>query len=217
MRTISDNKRSYRSYFTHDGKPYERTGKTQKEADQKAALYKAQLERGEIGISSNMSVSRWADEWLETYKEPVVGDKQYHDIKLTIDKLIKPPIGAMQLKSVKDIHLQKILNERKGKSLSNIRKLYQIMDSMFERASISKLITSNPAAHLEIPAAVNGTNRSITFQERRHILELAETHHAGLWIKTLLYTGIRPGESRALEWRHIDFEKKLLKYAEIVP
>ena len=43
-----------------------------------------------------------------------------------------------------------------------------------------------------------GRRRSITDQERAAILELAKTHRAGLWVLTLLYTGMRPGETAAL-------------------
>ncbi|MDR1438605.1 MAG: hypothetical protein LBJ10_00885 [Clostridiales bacterium] len=38
---------------------------------------------------------------------------------------------------------------------------------------------------------------------------LAETHREGLWVKTLLYAGLRPGETRALDWWRIDFDKGL--------
>ena len=61
-----ENKPRYRSTFRHEGKRYETTGKSQKEADQKAALKQEKLKCGEIGISSNMTVKRWAEEWLET-------------------------------------------------------------------------------------------------------------------------------------------------------
>jgi len=84
------------------------------------------------------------------------------------------------------------------------------MKAMFQRAYLSRLITHNPADNLELPAAKDGTHRSISDYERLKILELAETHHAGLWIKTLLYSGLRPGETRALDWRHIDFEKQII-------
>ena len=51
-----------------------------------------------------------------------------------------------------------------------------------------------------------GRRRSITDQERTAILKLAETHRAGLWVLTLLYTGMRPGETAALTWADIDFD-----------
>ena len=207
---MAENTRAFRSYFTFDGKRYERTGKTPEEAAAKAALLKDKLERGEIGVSSNMTVARWAEEWIETYKRPVVGEGQFYNIRLVLEKQIVAAIGSMSLKSIRDIHLQKILNNNLGKSKSTISKLHQILRALFKQAHVSRLIPYNPAEHLTVPTGAVGKRRSITPHERKHILDLAETHSAGLWIKLLLYTGIRPGESRALDWRHIDFEKRLL-------
>lgn len=35
----------------------------------------------------------------------------------------------------------------------------------------------------------------------------AQTHPAGLWVLTILYTGLRPGETAALFWEDIDFDR----------
>lgn len=210
LETGQKKKTRYRSYFTFDGKKYEATGKSQKEADQKAAIMINKLENGEVGISSNMTVKAWAVEWLETYKRPVVGEGQYKNYKMHIDNAILPLIGNYTLRSVKDVHLQKVINSRVGKSKSDLSKLRITLKAIFERAYISKLIPYNPAAYLELPTCTEGTRRSITPYERQKILELAETHRSGLWIKTLLYAGLRPGETRALDWRHIDFNKRII-------
>jgi len=207
---MAEKKTRCRSTFRFEGKRYEATGRTQKEADQKAAIMKDKLKRGETGISSNMTVRAWAEEWLETYKRPSVGEGQYKNYKSHIDGVIIPAIGSLTLKSVKDIHCQKILNARAGKSKSDLSKLRMTIKSIFERAHISRLIPYNPAANLELPIATDGSHRSITDYERKKILEVAETHRAGLWIKTILYAGLRPGETRALDWRHIDFDKQII-------
>lgn len=206
----------YRVTFTFNGKRYERKGKTQAEAHEKAAELKAALKRGDIGVSSSMSVSAWAREWLEVYKRPGIGEGQYQNYKSHINNVIVPAIGNLKVKDVKDIHLQKVLNSRSGKSKADLLKLRMTIVAIFRRAVASKLIPANPAEFLEVPAAKAGTHRSITAHERDKILLLAETHRAGLLIKTLLYTGIRPNEARALEWRHIDFEKRIIHITQAV-
>lgn len=200
----------YRSTFYYRGKRYECTGKSQKDADVKAALKLDKLERGEIGTNSNMRVEKWVDEWLEVYKRPVIGVGQYNNYKIHITLSILPAIGNKRLCDVTDMDAQKILNTRAGNSTSDIKKLNMTLKAIFERAVISRLIPYNPAAHLSIPAGTSGTHRSITHEERAAILELAKTHYSGLWVLTLLYTGMRPGETRALEWRHVDLSRKLI-------
>lgn len=196
--------------FYHAGKQYDAYGKTLKEAHAKAAKKKLDLETGVVGLSANMTVARWVMEWLETYKEHSVGEGQYKNYMSHINNVIIPAIGTKKLKDVKDMDLQKILNGRTGKSKSDLSKLRMTLKAIFKRARISKLISYDPAEDIEMPAAKAGTHRSITEEERKAILELAETHYAGLWIKTMLYCGLRPGETRALDWRHVDFKKKVI-------
>jgi integrase len=203
-------KKRYRQTFTYEGKRYEVTANSPKELIEKTEKKKDKLKRGEVGISGNMTVARWAMEWLDTYKKPTIGVAQYKNYKSHINSVIAPAIGNLKLRHVSEVHLQQILNGRSGKSKSDLSKLRMTIKAIFQRAHQSRLITHNPAEYLELPAAKSGTRRSITDYEREKILELIKTHHAGLLIMTLLYTGIRPGESRALDWRHIDFEKRLL-------
>ena len=59
-----------------------------------------------------------------------------------------------------------------------------------------------------------GKRRSITDIERKWILHTAETHYAGLWVKMMLYCGLRPGELIALLWSDIDFKKKRVRISK---
>lgn len=200
----------HRVTFTHEGKRYERKGKTPAEAHEKAAELKAALKRGDMGASSNMTVKAWAEEWLEVYKRPAVGESQYISIKGYINNALVPAVGRKKIKDVKDIELQKIINSKSGNSKSDLSKLKNTIQAIFRRAHASGLIPKNPAEYLELPAAKDGTRRAITGKERKYILALADKHYAGLWVKLTLYCGLRPNEARALDWRHVDFENKLI-------
>lgn len=196
--------------FYHNGKQYKARGKTPKEAHAKAAKKRLALENGEIGINGKMTVKQWSAEWLETYKEHSVGEGQYNNYQSIINTAIIPTIGAKKLKDVKDVDLQKILNSKAGSSKSYLLRLRMTIKAIFKQARISRLIPFDPAEDLVLPVSTEGTRRSITEDERERVLKLAETHHAGLWIKIMLYCGLRPGETRALDWRHVDFGKKLI-------
>jgi len=202
--------RAARHTFYHNGKQYETTGKTKAEAIKKAALKEAALERGEVGISGKMSVRRWGEEWLAIYKAGTITDKSYATYARHVALLVDD-IGNMKIKDVRDAHLQKIINKRSGFSKSDTVKLRNTIQAVFKRARISRLIPFDPAEELEMPKTTQGKRRSITDIERRWILETAETHHAGLWVKVMLYCGLRPGEIIALQWRDLDFKEMLIK------
>jgi integrase len=201
--------------FTHEGQRYFVRGKTEAEAIKKMVLRQQALERGEEGISGKMTVSRWAAEWLETYKKPNVTAKTYDGL-LSNARVITNAIGKVPLKDVRDVQLQHILNSRAGHSKSSVTKLTQLMRRMFKQARISRLIAYDPAEGLTPPKAKDGSYRKLTSAERTTMMQLWDTHRAGLYLKIMLYSGLRPGEAMALEWRHVDFDRKQLHIRQAV-
>lgn len=191
-----------------NGKKYEATGKTELEALTKLADKLAAAKRGEESIGGAMTVDAWFQEWLSTYKEPKgLTAKSLGMYREKYNGYIKPRIGRMKLRDVKDTHLQKIMNEQEGMSSSHASKVRMVMQEMFKRARQSRLIPYDPAELLELPQTTKGKRRSITEEERAAILEVAKSHRAGLWVLTLLYTGMRPGETAALTWNDVDFDR----------
>lgn len=207
----------WREWKSHEGKQYCGIAKNVdlKKAQQAAMLDLAKkitdAKNGTTILNSNTTVKVWVKTWLETYvKDSDITDKSYANIKGKVERNIVDAIGTMKLKDVKEAHLQKIMNAQKGMSISHVDKLRQYMNRIFKKAVKSKLIPSNPAEDLELPKASNKTHRPITATEREAILKTAQTHRAGLWVKTMLYCGARPGETIPLQWRDIDFKNKTL-------
>ena len=196
--------------FTFDGRRYTVRGKTLGEAHAKAACKQIELEQGRATSGGNMTVAAWAREWVETYKRDSVGEGQYQNYRSMINSTIAPAIGNKPIKTITELDLQKLLNVQAGKSKSHILKLRQHLYGMFYRAYRLRLIPYNPAEDLTMPSATDGKRRSLTNDERSAILATAETHYAGLWIKTLLYCGLRPNETRALNWGDIDLDNAIV-------
>ena len=198
------------SRFTYNGKPYKCFGKTQKEADQKAVLKQAALESGKIGISNNMITKNWCNQWLKVYKQGKVLDKTYKSYLRFINSYIIPAIGNVKLKDVTNTMLQGIINSRSEYSKSDNSKLRYAIQQIFKKAKSARHIMYDPSEDLEISGEETKERRSITEHERTMILKTAETHHAGLWVKTMLYCGLRNGEIIALDWIDVDLDKKLI-------
>lgn len=190
-----------------NGKKYEATGKTELEAITKLAEKLAAAKRGEDLVGGAMTVSAWYKQWIDLYKKPKgLTEKSLKMYDEKFNGYIRPAIGHMKLKDVKDVHLQRILNSQAGRSASHVKKIRMVLQEMFKRARQSRLIPYDPAELLELPTVKQGRRRSITEEERAAILAVAERHRAGLWILTLLYTGMRPGETAALTWSDVDFD-----------
>lgn len=215
--------------ITVDGKPYWVRGKTEREARAKAERKKADIEAGRVVVSPNMTVETWADKWLKMYTKksnardlkdkegminnwivPVPGvESKTARIKRLPDQ---PTIRGKKIKSVRQVHLQEILNymEACGCSASYIKKVRDIMHAIFARAKENKLILDNPTEGLQLPKGTVEQRRSITDRERELTLQVAETNRGGLFVLIMLYTGLRPGEVAALRWSNVDMDNQIV-------
>lgn len=189
-----------------NGKKIVAAGKTEREAFLKLAEKLEKAKKGENTISGSMTVDAWYVQWKKTYKESKeMTPKSLGMYDEKYNKYIKPYVGSLKLKDVTDVHLQQILNAQAGKSDSHVKKVRSVIQQMFKRARVSRLIVFDPSEFLELPKVTKNTRRSITEEERVEILKLSQSHRAGPWILTLLYTGMRPGETAALRWEDVDF------------
>ena len=151
----------FRKTARYNGKKYEATGKTELEALQKLAEKLAAAKRGEDVVGGSMTVDAWYSEWKALYKEPKgltakslgMYDEKYRNY-------IKPRIGHLKLRDVRDVHLQRILNDQAGRSSSHVKKLRMVMQEMFKRARQSRLIPFDPAELLELPVTTAGRRRA---------------------------------------------------------
>ena len=197
-----------RKTMTFEGKRYEVTGKTEQEALEKLAELKVSLQRGEKTVGGNSTVDRWFREWVDVYKKPSgMTAKSLENIESKYRLYLKPAIGSMKLKDVREVHLQKILNSQEGMSYGHVSAIYSLMQNLFRKARLTRMIVYDPSEGIQLPHSVKRTRRSITEEERKALLKTAETHRGGLLALLSLYAGLRPGESMALQWKDIDFEK----------
>lgn len=197
-----------RKTITWQNRRYEVRGKTEQEACNKLAELIHSLNQDALATGGATTVDQWFLQWRDTYKAPAgltrkslgLYDEKYNGY-------IGPAIGSLKLQDVRDLHLQSILNTQAGRSYSHVSKLRMVIQELFRQARRSRLILFDPAEGLQLPESVKRTHRPITKEERRHILALADNHPAGLWVLTILYSGLRPGETAALFWKDIDFPR----------
>lgn len=193
-----------RMQFTFDGHRYSVTGHTQQQLHDRYKKKLAELKEGHY--DENTMVAKWAETWLETYKEGKVAPSTYNDYKMYVSLLLIP----MTMGQVKPIHLQRILNEHAGKSTSFLKKLRITIQAVFKQAVHDHIIPSDPSSDLQLPNGTSGTNRALTQHERTMILRVAESDRAGMLLKIMYYCGLRPSEVVRVEGRDIDTEKGML-------
>lgn len=198
-----------RKTFTFDGRRYSVQAATPEELAVRVAMKKRDLEEGKKRISKTMTVKAWAKTWKKSYIESSVGDITSGDYQTRINKICAE-IGDMQLKDVKPLHCQGVLNGMMGSSLDYLQKVRRTMWQMFDMAEQNGLVLSNPANRLRLPEAEDGEGRALTEEEKALVLKVAAYHKAGPWVLLMLYCGLRPGETARVKGCHFDFEKLTL-------
>ena len=191
----------YRQSFTYDGKRYSVRSKKPNELSRKVQDKLRELENATPLLHPEMTVADWSQRWLETYNSNLRTSSFERNRGILVNHLCAN-LGHMALNSVRPIHLQQLLNRlaEEGKSLDTIKHVLQTLNRLFGSAQENQLIADNPAKALMLPkCTAPQSHRALTSRERKILLRTAEIHRAGPWVLFLLYTGLRPGESMALD------------------
>lgn len=201
----------YRSTIsTGDGKRITVRAKTLTEFNRKLQEAKNLHDTGYDFSSKDMTVSQWAEKWLETYKKPSISEHQYNNYETNIRLHILPLIGNIPISQIKSYQLQEILNQQENKSKSNTEKIRFALKQIFKKAYENGIIVRDISSGLTMPKVVEGHRRPLTIEEQKIVLNVANNHRAGTWVLLMHYCALRPEEAIALMWSDIDLKDKTL-------
>lgn len=184
----------YQKSFTFDGKRYNVKADTEEELYTKIANKKRDLELNMVTTNGSMLVKDWANKAIDVYKrnqKDVTRDSYEYKCR----HYVLDHIGTMQIKRVKPIDCQRVLNLMEGKSKTAVNDTYQILNFIFSTAVKNKLILENPADNLVMPKYKSNSRRAITDEERQHLMKVAEADSRFNLFLLMLYCGCRPSEA----------------------
>ena len=200
----------YRKSFTFDGKRYFTSGRTQEEADKKAIEKRTILENHVKTLTAPRTVSQWMDGWVDTYEAGVVKKTQKHYERIL--KRFCDWCNDERLDRITQRDIQEYINLQAGMSKITVDKVKNTLHRFFETAEFSGHVIKNPVYGIKNPAYRNTetSRRRITDEERKLILHVAEYHPFGVYLKVMLYCGLRTMEVAALDGRHIDLASRVI-------
>ena len=177
---------------------------------------------GGLTPRSRLTVRELADEWrqhkardvaprtltqyveaLERYILPTLGHRKLADVTLRdIDRLY----GHMLAGDLPEPAGERTITGRplSGRTASHA---HTVLSQMLSQAVRWGLIQHNPAAEATIPSHHPKEKQPLTAGERVRFLEACRSSFYGIFYRTLVDTGLRPGEACALRWSDIDFAR----------
>lgn len=173
------------------------------------------------------TVSEYAETWLRTL-ESRVRQSTAEDYRIRLRVRILPHIGHLPLSALTRERVRLFIGElttkgnqrtteRRALSRATVRVTLSVLQALLARAVEDGLILSNPAARLssEIGRAERSEVTEIEVfspEELASVLAATEQDSPEWYpfVLCLARTGLRIGEAVALEWRDVDFERRVL-------
>lgn len=165
------------------------------------------------GISSednSLTVGEWADKWLKLYKADKA-DATKDMYETTIRLHIKPNIGHLKLKNLKQSDIINILNELDKKGITR-RKEWALLtiQQILQTAVENEYIYKNVAQGIKIKKYKSPEKTPLNEDVINRIRKLSENDFDMFMLLFMIYTGIRREELACLEYRDIDTENKFI-------
>lgn len=184
--------------------------KTQEELDEK--VLKAQiLIRSGVDICSEETFGHFAQMWYDLYKKPYLRENSLNSIKYVLNQYILPCIGGCRLRDINPMQIQAIMAGLSGKSNSLHAKVLMNLRSIFHVAVENGLIAKSPVSVTLKPAGkATEEKETLTADECQTLLNRVTNTRARTFLLIGLHTGMRRGEILGLQWKDIDFKKKVI-------
>jgi integrase len=122
-----------------------------------------------------------------------------------IRKHVVTDLGALEMSSLTRDRLQQYLDDKaaQGCSFSVVDHLRWDLRAIFRLAAQDGVLASNPAELLYTPRTACSPSRRVLSAEQVHqILDVLDTREQ-LIVRLALFSGMRPGEILALQWKHV--------------
>lgn len=156
---------------------------------------------------SSKLVENWFSLWLKN-KSGTIADSTLQNYA----SLLKPFILQFQHKALIELTTEDIQNyifflQKEGRSCM-AKRLLGVLKAALDQAVREGILTVNPAKNIKLQKS-EIRERPVLLQEQQILfLQALAKERLKYLFEFQLMTGLRPGEVCALQWNHVDFERK---------
>jgi len=174
-----------------------------------------QQEQGTLATGSDQTLEQYLPYWLEKVRKPTIRITSYVRYRTYVDKHLIPKLGRLTLRKLTAQQVQVFVAAKADEGLapSTIKKIYTVLHSALDHAVKLKFVSENVCKGVTLPKNLKGKKQKgmvLTEEQIKKLVEVANTHKMGAFIKLGLMSGMRHGEMLSLRWANIDFEKGIL-------
>ena len=168
-----------------------------------------------------ITLEQWLKKWIRIHKKPFVKPRTLQGYIEKIRVNIIPYLGDYPMQSLDRLILQEYFsdlttgNDKKSikkYSSKTIKEIKSILNMAFSDAEIDKIIKFNPIPTIRTPKVEKKKKKpTISPAERQEFIRIMLSEQNGLCYIFIINTGVRPGESGGLKWKHYNYEESNVK------
>ena len=200
------------------------SAKTQAECKEKLAKAIRENRGVPLNHMGDYTAAEWCRLWFETYSKPTIRYNTAKGYEGIIEHHIIPAIGAIKLKQLSSIHIQRMYNDLKengrmqrgskqnDKALSNtfVRRVHAVLQAALKQAVKERLIPYNPCENCRIPPKDKKEMTILPPEKIGRYLQEAEKYGVLPMFYLELSSGLRRGELLALQWEDLNVKERIL-------
>jgi integrase len=194
-----------------DGKRRKRAAPTEAAAKRLLREMLSTAADGATPSHGNMTVADLLDEWSTNALPARNLRPGTIEVNLWAVKALTDMIGSKRLRGLDPADVERVFRKATYSRESFI-KIRSVLGKALDYGVRRKLITTNIARHVEIPANAPRTEdgRALTVEQAKILLAHARSHRLyPLWL-LMVSLGLRPGEATGLCWSDVDLKKGVI-------
>jgi integrase len=207
-------------YSKRDGKKLRQNFPTQAAAKAWRDDNLGSARRGELRAPTATTVREAAEAFMAGAKAktiPTVSREDYkpatlRGYRVSLNKRILPAFGNKRLSDVRRADVQELVDRltAEGLSASTVQNTLDPLRAIYRRAiRRDEGVTINPTQELELRRPDGKRDRIVSPTEAAVLIAAVDVDERALWA-IAFYAGLRRGELRALRWKHIDLEARVI-------
>lgn len=192
------------------------SAKTEKECRQKLQEIQSKIFTGQYVTPDKQTVGAYLDDWIKNRVNLEESTRELYERNIRL--YIKPILGSIRLQELRFTHCQEMVrtlmhDPKKKKQLSSksVRNAAGILSKALADAVRGEMISTNPAANLDLPRAEKAPPKVMESVEQGEFLTaIRKTPYERIFMFGL-YTGARISEVLGLQWKNINMKTGEIK------
>src|SRR6185437_1245090 len=183
------------------------TGATKREAQQRLAQLRREIEQGLTPGDPRQTVEQYLASWLESIK-PTMSDGAWLRHEQFCRLQIVPAIGAVRLASLSAQHVQTLYASllTGGLSSTTVHHAHATLHKALKAAVRLGLVARNVTEMVEAPRMRHHEMRVLSVAQARQFVEASKSERLGALLILAITTGMRQGELLALHWKDVQID-----------